>query len=197
MRCAPWASRCGDIPTFKPQPADQASLAAADPRQLYGAFADNRIAYFAGLIEADDRKRAEELRSYNAGIEARHREMLAANSFCQWAPGGPPIAVKTMDHILANCPIYTTDYFNYAASIGANPELLTKARYEYDKRAGRYDKPIPNASPYVATSPNWEAWGNAITQSARDSSDGFIRESRRNYYENLERWNTGKQKSCC
>lgn len=180
-----------------PAPADGAQVTGRTAADTYAAYVESRMAFQRGIIAQHDRERAEAAARSTAELEARHQQMLAAGDYCKWEVGGPLLAAKTVELILKNCTIRSDAMFNYARSRGANPEIIAQAEYKYWDARGRYAAPIPAAPPGTFTSPNWEAWGNAIIKSAKDSTESFVRERRRDYYENLEKWNRGQQKWCC
>jgi hypothetical protein len=178
-------------------PADGEPVLGRDAREAYANYVANRMAFQRNAIAEYERERAAGAARAAVELEARHKEVLAGDT-CNWyRQGSPTLAPKTIDHILANCKITTDAFFNFARSLGANPDLLAKAEYSYWEARGRYAVPIPPAPPGTFTSPNWEAWGNAIIQSAKDNTDTFVRDQRREYYKNMEQWNRGRQNWCC
>ncbi|WP_144037746.1 hypothetical protein [Sphingopyxis sp. KK2] len=180
-----------------PAPGDGPQVSGRTTSETYAAYVESRMAFQRGIIAQHERERAEAEARFTATLEARHQEMVAAGSYCEWQVGGPLLAPKTIELILANCAVQSDAMFNYARSRGANPQIVADAEYKYWKARGRFATPIPPAPPGTFTSPNWEAWGNSIIKSAKESTDTFVRERRRDYYQNLERWNRGYQKSCC
>lgn len=178
-------------------PSDGDPVTGRDAREAYANYVANRMAFQRNAVAEYERERAAGAARAAVELEGRHKEVLAGD-YCNWYhQGSPMLATKTIDHILANCKITTDAFFNFARSLGANPELLAKAEYSYWEARGRYAVPIPPAPPGSFTSPNWEAWGNAIIQSAKDNTDTFIRDQRREYYKNMEAWNRGRQNWCC
>lgn len=185
------AQTLGDAPSG---PITSTGLTAHDA--IANLVAD-REATLRNNIAQRERERLAAVARANKEYEERHNWLLASGKICEWAPGGETRGPQTVNYMLVNCPIKTDAFFNYARSIGADPALIDKAEYVYWESRGRYVVPIPSAPNDIYARPNWAAWGDAIVKSARESTDTFIRDSKRTYYSNMEKWNRGKQNWCC
>jgi hypothetical protein len=131
-------------------------------------------------------------------FEERHEWLLSSGKICEWSQTSERRGPQTINYMLANCPITSDAFFNLARSSGGTDlALLNKVEYAYWEKRGRYAVPIPPAPRDIYATPNWSAWGDAIVKSARESTDTFIRDRKRDYYKNMEKWNTGKQNWCC
>lgn len=183
---------------LEPRPSDAPASPSGDPRQAYENYVADRMAFQRNA--AAEYRRAQELAAQKraAELEERHKFLIASPNLCNWTPEtAQPLAAKTVDHMLRTCTVRTEAFLSFARGAGADPALLDKVEYAFWKERGRYAVEIPYAPPGTFAKPNWEAWGNAMIASARRSTDTFLRDRRREYYGNLERWNTGKQKWCC
>lgn len=177
--------------------ADEAGSTGVNPSDTLANFQAARAAARANREAEYQRERLATAARVSKELADRHAMLLSTGTICQWRPGEPLRGTLTINHMLANCPITNDAFFNYARSLGADPALLGKAEYKFWEAKGRYAVPIPAAPNNIYATPNWNAWGNSIIQSSKESTDTFIRDSKRQYYDNMEKWNRGKQNWCC
>lgn len=186
-----------DARTLTKLTIDGAGSFGSNPRDALANFNADRAAIMAKRTAERERERLALAAKVSRELEDRHQWLLSSGKICEWAPGGEMRGPKTINYMLTNCPISNDAFFTYARSIGGDPGLIDKAEYAYYEKRGKYAVPIPPAPNDIYATPNWNAWGNAIINSARTSTDNFIRDSKRQYYSNMEKWNRGKQNWCC
>ncbi|MCW3835756.1 hypothetical protein ACFQ1E_05500 [Sphingomonas canadensis] len=186
-----------DAQTLGKSSADPAGSTGVNARDALGNLAADREAARRNFAAQRERDRLAATQRSNKELEDRHQWLLSSGRICEWSPGGELRGAKTVNYMLANCPIASDAFFNYARSTGGDPGLISKAEFAYWEKRGRYAAPVPAAPRDIYATPNWAAWGDAIVKSARESTDTFIRDRKREYYRNMEDWNRGKQNWCC